>query len=198
MTIIKVLVADDHKVVRNGIKMLLQHEKDIEIVGEAENGEETILKVKELLPDVLIIDITMPILSGIETTAIITSEFPATKVVIFSMFEEEAYIIQAIEAGAVGYLAKNAEDSDIKQAIRFVAKGNMYFTNSVSEILAKSLLSQSKKTEDESQSLSRRELEILRYIVNGSNKKERASALCLSIRKHDTHVYKIRKKLKLK
>ena len=158
MTIIKVLVADDHKVVRNGIKMLLQHEKDIEIVGEAENGEETILKVKELLPDVLIIDITMPILSGIETTAIITSEFPATKVVIFSMFEEEAYIIQAIEAGAVGYLAKNAEDSDIKQAIRFVAKGNMYFTNSVSEILAKSLLSQSKKTEDESKSLSRREL----------------------------------------
>jgi len=114
---IRVLLADDHGIVRNGIKSLFNDVDEIEIVGECADGEETIEKIKELSPDVLITDIEMPKLSGIEVTEIVRKDFPKTNILILSMHDDEEYVVKAIEAGAIGYLSKDIEEEDIVAAV---------------------------------------------------------------------------------
>jgi len=196
---IRVLLADDHGIVRNGIKSLFNDVDEIEIVGECADGEETIEKIKELSPDVLITDIEMPKLSGIEVTEIVRKDFPKTNILILSMHDDEEYVVKAIEAGAIGYLSKDIEEEDIVAAVKYVARGEMYYTNAISEIMARSLFKKSKKSIDNrNESLTSREIEILKLIVEGLSNKLIAYKLYISLRTVDTHRTNIMRKLQTK
>src|SRR5258707_8707059 len=128
MQTIKVLLADDHTVVRQGLRALLAAEGDIEIVGEAENGRQAIQMVNATLPDVVVMDIAMPVLNGLEATRQITKSVPATKVLILSSYSDDEYILQLTEAGAAGYLVKQTAANDLIKAIREARKGHAYFS----------------------------------------------------------------------
>src|SRR3954451_1371195 len=132
---ITVILADDHTVVRQGLRALLAAEEDIEIVGEAENGREAIQMVKKLLPDVAVIDIAMPVLNGLEATRQITRTVPSTKVLILSSYSDDEYVQQLTEAGAAGYLIKQTAANELLKAIREAHKGNAYFSPSIAKRL---------------------------------------------------------------
>ena len=125
---IKVLLADDHIVVRQGLQALLMAEEDIEIVGEADNGRQAIQLVKKFMPDVAVIDIAMPVLNGLEATRQITRAVPSTKVLILSSYSDDEYVQQLTEAGAAGYLVKQTAATDLLKAIREAYRGNAYFS----------------------------------------------------------------------
>ncbi|MEO1054587.1 MAG: response regulator transcription factor [Bacteroidota bacterium] len=195
---IKVLLADDHGVVRKGIKMLIDDDPSIEIIGETSAGDETIEQTKSLLPDILITDISMPGLSGIEVTKIITKDLPDVKVLVLSTHHDEEYIVKSFEAGAMGYLPKDSEENEIIDAVKSISKGKMYYTKFVSDILARSMLRKSSPKYEEDLALTDRELEILRCIVDGLNNREIADKLFISARTVDTHRRNIMKKLNTK
>src|SRR6266568_7702482 len=132
---IRVILADDHTVVRQGLRALLAAEGDIEIVGEAENGRQAIQLVKKLLPDVAIIDIAMPVLNGLEATRQITRSVPTTKVLILSSYSDDEYVSQLTEAGAAGYLVKQTAANDLLKAIREAQRGNAYFSPAIARRL---------------------------------------------------------------
>src|SRR6266705_769652 len=132
---ITVLLADDHTVVRQGLRALLVAEEDIDIVGEADNGRQTIQLVKKLLPDVAVVDIAMPVLNGLEATRQITRSVPTTKVLILSSYSDDEYVQQLTEAGAAGYLVKQTAANDLLKAIREAQKGNAFFSPSIAKRL---------------------------------------------------------------
>src|SRR5882672_1703440 len=132
---IRVILADDHTVVRQGLKVLLEAEDDIEIVGEAENGRQAIQLAKKLLPDVAVIDIAMPVLNGLEATRQITRSVPGTKVLILSSYSDDEYVQQLTEAGAAGYLVKQTAANDLLKAIREAHKGNAFFSPAIAKRL---------------------------------------------------------------
>src|SRR5260370_4321193 len=132
---IKVLLADDHTIVRQGFRALLQAEEDIAIVGEAETGRQAIQLAKELEPDVVVMDIAMPLLNGLEATRQIIKEVPSAKVLILSSYSDDEYVQQLSEAGAVGYLLKQNADADLIKAIREARKGNAFFRHVISKRL---------------------------------------------------------------
>src|SRR5467141_1905096 len=132
---IRVLLADDHTVVRQGLRALLAAEEDFEIVGEAENGRQAIQLVKKLLPNVAVIDLAMPVLNGLEATRQITRSVPGTKVLILSSYSDDEYVQQVTEAGAAGYLVKQSAANDLIKAIREVYKGNAFFSPSIAKRL---------------------------------------------------------------
>jgi DNA-binding NarL/FixJ family response regulator len=202
---ITVILVDDHGIVRDGIKSTLRGEKNIKIVGEASNGLEAIEKIKKLSPDVVIIDITMPEMNGIDATSIITKKYPDTKSLVLSMHDNEDYVLRSIEAGAYGYLLKDTGKEEFVRAINAVAKGEKYFSTSVSNILATGYLQKIKSRESgfaESESefggLTKREKGILKLIVDGQSNRGIADKLDISIRTIETHRANIMKKLKVK
>src|SRR5579859_120063 len=132
---IRVLLADDHIVVRQGLRALLMSEEDIEIVGEADNGRQAVQLVKKLLPDVVVMDIAMPVLNGLEATRQVTRTVPSTKVLILSSYSDDEYISQLTEAGAAGYLVKQTAANDLLKAIREAYKGNAFFSPSIAKRL---------------------------------------------------------------
>src|SRR6266404_9981956 len=132
---ISVLLADDHTIVRQGFRALLQVEPDIAVVGEAENGRQAIGLARKLLPDVVVMDIAMPLLNGLEATRQIIKEVPSTKVIILSSYSDDEYVNQLTEAGAVGYLLKQTAASDLIKAIREAKKGNAFFSPAISKRL---------------------------------------------------------------
>src|SRR5436190_21932372 len=132
---IRVVLADDHTVVRQGLRALLMSEEDIDIVGEAENGRQAIQLAKKLLPDVAVIDIAMPVLNGLEATRQITRSVPATKVLILSTYSDDEYVQQLTEAGAAGYLVKQTAANELLKAIREAHHGNAYFSPSIAKRL---------------------------------------------------------------
>src|SRR6185437_9542580 len=142
---IKIVLADDHGIVRDGIKSTLRDEKNFKIVGEASNGEEAIDKVKKLAPDVIIMDISMPEMNGIEATSIISKKYHDTKTLVLSMHDNEDYILKSIEAGASGYILKDTAKEEFIKAINAVSKGEKYFSTPVSNILATGYLNRIKK-----------------------------------------------------
>ncbi|RDC61483.1 response regulator transcription factor [Adhaeribacter pallidiroseus] len=201
MTKIKVLLADDHTLVRNGIRSLLENSADLEIVGEAQNGAEALTKVKELAPDVLLIDIAMPVMTGIEATAQISKLYPETRCLVLSMHHDEDYILKSVEAGAYGYLLKDNTREEMLQAIRSVAVGEKYFGPSVSNVIVASYLQKLKEPETSSapkKKLSKQEKAVLKFIVEGSNSREIAEKLNLSVRTVDNHRASMMKRLKVK
>jgi len=202
MDTIKIILADDHQIVRNGIKILLESEKEISVIDEASNGLEALQKCKELKPDLLIVDIRMPEMNGIETVKNLPAYSPETKALVLSMHDEEEYILQSIEVGAYGYLLKDSSKEEFIEAIHTVNEGEKYFTGDISNILVNSYLNiKSKKItptdilSGNDYQLTKREKQILHLLYEGINNKEIAEQLGKSIRTVETHRFNIMKKL---
>lgn len=170
---ISVLLVDDHGLVRRGFRRILEDEADIEVAGEASNGEEAVSLAKTLQPKVILMDCALPGMNGLEATRRILKQQPETLILMLSMHEEETLVRQAIDAGARGYILKNAMDLDLGAAIRKVAAGET--------VLDHKLNSESGLKGERDYGLTTRELEILRYIVDGKSNKEIAAELSLSV-----------------
>lgn len=202
--ILKVVLADDHVFVRDGIKFLLETENQIKVIGEAADGLETINTVKDLNPDMLILDIRMPNLNGIEVVEKLRADNHNLKIIMLSMHESEEYVLKTIQAGADGYLLKGASKEEFLKALHTVASGNKYYSGDISTILVNQLnqLSTAAKTVSSKDQndiiLTKREKEILRMVLSGKGNKEIAEALDISRRTAEVHRYNLMKKLKVK
>lgn len=198
---IKVLIADDHRVVREGLCAILKTKEDLEVVGEAQDGQEAVEKARGLLPDVILMDVSMPRMSGVEATRIIKREFPHIGIVALTMYEEQQYIFDLVRAGATGYLLKDTDSSQIVAAIRAIYRGESLIHPSVAtKILAEfSLLAQgkSKKPSWEEHHLTEREITVLRLVADGKTNKEIANSLDLSEKTVKNHVRNIFHKLQV-
>jgi DNA-binding NarL/FixJ family response regulator len=198
---IGVLVADDHTIVRRGLISLLSLDEGIEVVGEATDGRIAVDRAMELDPDVVLMDISMPGLNGLEATRLIKKQMPHIKVLVLSAHDKDEYIIQVVRSGANGYLLKNTSAEDLYAAIRAVYAGHAFFSPSVSKILLDSYMEGGKNdpaAEVESQPANRltpREREILQLIAEGKTHQEAGNLLHISVRTVDTHCVNIMKKL---
>lgn len=200
---IRVVLADDHVFVRDGIKSLLENEVNIEVVGEATDGLEALNMVDTTKPDLLILDIRMPNLTGIEVVEKLRSQNNMVKIVMLSMHESEEYVLKSIKAGADGYLLKGSSKEEFLKAVHTVANGGKYFSGDISSILIGQLSNPSvtietKPTLDEEQLITKREKEILKLLLSGKGNKEIAEALDISKRTAEVHRFNLMKKLKVK
>jgi len=197
---IKVILADDHHLFRDGIKSLLNDVPHIEVMDEVSNGEELLRVLESKKPDIVITDITMPILSEIEATTQIKIKYPDVKVLILSMHNDEEFIHNAIQSGANGYLPKDTRRNELLEAIESICEGNDYFNKDISLTMLKSYVAKTKKASanESKPQLTRRELEIVKLIAEGYINKEIAERLSISIRTVDSHKTNIMQKLELK
>ena len=195
---IRIIIADDHKVVREGTRELLQKESDLEVIGEAGNGEETVRLVKELRPDVAIVDIAMPVLNGIEATKRIKAISPSTAVLILTGYEYDQYVFALLEAGAAGYLLKDVRGQEVIEAVRAVCAGESVLHPVVArKALDHFIRSEDKEKASRLQLLTDRETEVLRLAARGYGNKEIAGDLGLSVRTIQAHLGNIFNKLKV-
>ena len=196
---LRILLADDHIVMRTGLRALLERQPDLEVVGESENGRETVELVASLGPDVVVMDVAMPVLNGIEATKTIVTERPATAVVILSMHADESYVMRALKAGARGYLLKDSAAADLISAIQAVSQNKSFFSPKVSRILAEDYVRvlKQKGAVDSYDLLTAREREILQLLAEGKANKEVAAALNISPYTVETHRRHILEKLNL-
>jgi two-component system NarL family response regulator len=198
---IKVLIADDHRIVREGLMAILKTKENIEVVGEAQDGQDAIQKVRTLEPDVILMDVSMPRMGGVEATRQIKREFPHIGIIALTMYDEQQYIFDLVRAGATGYLLKDSESSQIVEAIRAIHRGESLIHPSVaSKILAEfSLLAQKKgkKPSWEDHDLTEREVTVLRLVADGKTNKEIANNLDLSEKTVKNHVRNIFHKLQV-
>ncbi|MFZ3062188.1 MAG: response regulator transcription factor [Actinomycetota bacterium] len=193
------LLADDHTILREGIRLLLEREPDLEVVGEAADGEETVEKTRECLPDVVVIDIGMPKMNGLEATRQIKKENPHIGVLVLTIYEDDEYVFNVLKAGATGYLVKKAAGSELTNAIRAVHHGELLLSPSIAKRLVDNYLQEPRKKEKEIKTfcngLTNREIEILKLIAQGATNKEIAKKLYLSIKTIETHRTNIFRKL---
>lgn len=195
---IRVLLADDHIVVRQGLRALLSAEEDIEIVGEADNGRQAVQLVKQLMPDVAVIDIAMPILNGLEATRQISQSFHGTKVLILSSYSDDDYVQQLTEAGAAGYLVKQTAANDLLKGIREAHKGNAFFSPSIAKRLrdrCREAFASGQPVKRRTDYLTSREAEVLQLIAEGRANKQIAAELCISIKTVEKHRQQVMNKL---
>jgi DNA-binding NarL/FixJ family response regulator len=194
---IKILIADDHKMVREGLKALLSSQPDFTIIGEASDGHETVKKVKELEPDIVLMDISMPNLNGLEATRQIRRKFPKTKVLILTMHLNEEYIFQSLQLGASGYLLKENAAEDLISAIRSVQEGHSYLSPSISKAVIDAYLRKriTGKGGSPFEILTAREREILQMIAEGNTNKEIGKKLFISTKTVEAHRAHIMNKL---
>lgn len=201
---IKILLADDHLLVRNGIKSLLEEEDSLKVIGEAANGQEALDLAKELKPDLLIIDVRMPIMDGIEAVGHLYKYAPDTKAIVLSMHDSEEYILKSIKAGASGYLLKDTGKPEFIKAINTISKGGKYFSGDISNVIVSNFLQNSssapKKPDAHSNShgLTKKEVEILQLILSGRTNTEISDSLGKSKRTIETHRFNLMKKLNVK
>ena len=187
---ITVLLCDDHTVLREGLRLLLQTEADIQVVGEAANGQESVREAKRLRPDVVVQDLAMPLLNGLGAARQIADEVPSAKVLILSAYSDDQYIEHAIEAGAAGYLMKETAGDDLLRAIREIAKGNAFFSPPVARRLLKQWqekLLNGSPVRTMATTLTSRQMEILQLIAEGYATKQIAGLLTLSIKTVEKH-----------
>lgn len=196
MSNIKVLIADDHAVVRQGLKHIIARDSHIEVVGEAENGNEVLERVKELDINVILMDIEMPEKNGMETLAHLKTSNPSLPVIILSIFAEEQYGLRLIQSGASSYLSKTCPPGQLLEAIHKVANGGKYITSSLGELLVRNMDNEANKPVHES--LSNREYQIFFMIASGKKQKDIASELSISINTVNVHRANILKKLNAK
>jgi len=200
MKSIRVLLADDHKLIRAGLVLVVQQQPDLNVIGEADDGRQAVQLVESLKPDVVVMDIGMPNLNGIEAARQITASRPDTAVVILSMHADEGYVLRALKAGARAYLLKDSATTDLVQAIRAVVEGKSFFSPAVSKVLLQDYMRKLRRTgaEDSYDLLSPREREVLQLVAEGKSNKEVANLLNLSTYTVETHRAKIMQKLNLK
>ena len=196
---INVVLADDHVLVRKGIKAMLESDTQINVIGEAGNGVEALETAKNLKPDILVLDIRMPEMNGLEAAARLHNVAPDTKAVILSMHDSEEYVLQALDAGAYGYLLKDTDKTEFLKALKQIHSGNKYFSGAVSNVLANRLLNTKsfvpKSPVEDPYHLTKREREILRMIIDGKHNKDIADSLDKSVRTIETHRFNIMKKM---
>lgn len=197
---INIVLADDHVLVRNGIKSMLESDADIQVIGEAGNGVEALEIASRLKPHILVLDIRMPEMTGLDAAARLKNVAPDTKAVILSMHDSEDYVLQALDAGAYGYLLKDTDKNEFIKALKQVQSGSKYFSGAVSNVLANRLLNTKpvNKINAEVQDpyhLTRKEKEILHMVVDGKQNKQIADSLGKSVRTIETHRFNIMKKL---
>jgi len=196
---IRILLADDHPLVRSGLMKLLEPHKEIIVVGEAGDGEEAVAMTRKLLPDVVVLDLSMPKMNGIDATRLIREQFPSVRVLVLTMHDTEEYIFQMLKAGAGGYALKTSGREELAAAINAVARGDKFFSPRVSEIMVQAYLKKAEGKEEtpasENLPLTKREREILLHISEGLNNAQIAEKLFISARTVDTHRTNIMQKL---
>ena len=193
---IRIIVADDHRIVRNGLRTLLNAEPDIDVIADAENGRKTIQLTRELSPDVVLMDITMPDLNGFETTRQILAEIPQVKIVALSMHHHEQFVSGMFMAGASGYLLKDCSVEELTAAIRAATKGEVYLSPGVASVVIKNYVRHLKKSDKAIPPiLTPRESEILQLVSEGKTSKKIASIMHISTKTVDTHRRHIMDKL---
>jgi len=199
MSGIRLLLADDHEVVRKGLRLLLEQQEGIEVVGEAADGRDAVRLTEELKPDIVIMDIGMPQLNGIDAAARIVHRDPRVGVVILSMHSDEGYIIRSLSAGAKGYLLKDSAEEDLVQAVRTVASGRPFFSPKITQTLLDDYVRQlrQKGLKDSYDLLTEREKEVLQLLAEGKSNKEVAGILDLSVYTVETHRTNLMQKLGL-
>jgi len=196
----KVFLVDDHQIVRDGIRSLIEDANDIFIIGEAEDGEEMLSMLDSAQPDIILLDISLPGMNGIELLPIIRERFPQMRVLILSMYNADDFIFNAVRAGANGYLPKNSSKAELLEAIRTICDGSDYFGEEVHKVIVNSYISMAKddKSPEKKQQLSVRELEILKLFAEGYSNKYIADKLFISVRTVESHKNHIMQKFGFK
>ena len=199
MSAVRILVADDHGVVRKGLRLILERHEGFEVVGEAADDREAVRLSEELMPNLVIMDIGMPQLNGIDATAQIVHRNPRVGVIILSMHSDEGYIVRALSAGAKGYLLKDSAEEDLVQAVRIVAQGRPFFSPKITQTLLDDYVRQlrQKGLQDSYDLLTEREKEVLQLLAEGKSNKEVATILDLSVYTVETHRTNLMQKLNL-
>jgi len=196
---ITIILADDHRVVREGLRALLERHDDIKVVGEAADGREAVKLAATLKPDVVVMDISMPVLNGIEATQQVLEVSPSSRVIILSMYSTSEHIFRSFKAGAQGYLLKESAGEDVVNAVRVVREGKRYLTDKITETLLDDFIHQRSLVESESpvSRLSKRERHILQLVVEGKSSSEIGSQLFLSPKTIETYRSRIMHKLSI-
>ena len=197
---IRILLADDHQLMRSGVRLMLEREPDLTVVGEASDGREAVALAKSLKPELVVMDIGMPNLNGIEAAHQMTQDNPELAIVMVSMHSDETYILRALKAGARGYLLKDSAEADLIKAVHAVAGGKSFFSPVVSRLLLDDYIRKLKRsgTEDSYDLLTPREREILQLIAEGKSNKDVANLLDLSVYTVESHRANLMEKLNLR
>ena len=191
----KVLLADDHTIVREGLLSLLREQPDIAIVGTAENGREAVEKAQRSFADIVVMDISMPLLNGIEATQRLRGLLPQTKVIILTMYADNDYVLRALRAGARGYLLRKAAAAELLQAIHAVERGDFYLSSEISRVVIERFLSSEGSVAEEAEALSDRERQVLQLVAEGHTNRRIATTLGISPKTVDTHRTRLMMKL---
>lgn len=196
--LIKILIADDHKIVIDGIKSLLTEEASFKVVGEVDNGQQVLEFIKENEVDVFLVDVTMPVMNGIETTKALKEVLPDAKILALTMHEDPQYFKKMVEAGASGYILKNTDKHELVKAIQLIAEGRNYFSNEMYSDYIMGRIKPGKESEDPEMFLTKREIEVLKLIADEMKNHEIAEKLFISTRTVDTHRRNLLQKLDVK
>lgn len=204
---IQIVLADDHALVRDGIRALLEEEADLEVIGEVSNGKDALTMVEEKSPDILIIDIRMPEMGGIEAVEVLNKENTTVKSIILSMHDSEEYILKSVKAGANGYLLKDTDKTEFIKAIHTVQEGGKYFSGDISNVLVNNLLNQNtttekveptKRSKDTPFDLTNKELKVLKLVLSGLTNQQISEKLENSKRTIETHRFNLMRKMEVK
>jgi DNA-binding NarL/FixJ family response regulator len=191
----RILIADDHAILRQGVQALLEHEDDMEVVGEAADGRTAVRLCEQLHPDIVLMDISMPDLNGIEATRQIVAAHPTTRVVVLSMHQDKRFVAQVLQAKAVGYLLKDCVSDELVRAMRVVASGQTYLSPAIAGTVVEDYLQGGSDDAPSAAPLTPREREVLQLIAEGSSTKQTALELGISAKTIETHRQRIMKKL---
>ena len=191
---IRILLVDDHPIVREGLKSSLNSQKNMEVVGEASNGAEAIRLANDLKPDIILLDINMPLMNGLDASRRLRREVPHSKIIALTMHDNKEYILKISQLGARGYVLKDSSPAELFRAIEIVLKGELFFTPKASQLIL-SAFAKHKKKRSKSHELTYREEEVLKLVADGLTTPEIAEKLCLSMRTVHTHRERIISKL---
>ena len=196
---IRILLADDHNILRRGLRLLLERQPGFEVVSEAADGRQAVDQAQATKPDVVVLDIAMPNMSGIEAAQLISSSLPHAAIIILSMHSDEGYVLRALKAGARGYVLKDSAENDLIETIKAVSEGKAFFSPEISKILVEDYVREMKKrgAEDSYELLTPREREILQMLAGGKSNKDIATVLNLSLYTVETHRRNLQDKLNL-
>jgi len=196
---IRILLADDHKIVRDGLRTLIGKEAGMEVIGEAENGRKALKMAEKIRPNVVIIDVTMPDMNGIEATKKMVTEIPGVKVIALSMHSDRRFVLGMLEAGASGYLMKDCAFDELAKAVRSVSTGQTYLSPSIVDVLVKGYLDRvNEKLSVARSPLTEREREILQLLAEGRSSKEIAAHIGVSVKTVETHRRNMMQKLNMR